>query len=172
VGSGETSPVVIGQLYECLSLPQHAPLVIEPLLSMAEKRLDARRAGGMIQDGAELYFYEFLRSPGVLAALTPEQKTRVVLLLAGFLRLDAERYAAPNLRAQESDILRRCLDGIESIFVDLGLKGGDIRNELSQGGTERSAEIINQARLWIGDKEGNKPGALNAAPYNVPLGAM
>lgn len=168
----ETSPVVVSQFYAIMSLPQQAALVFDPMLGIMEMRLESRRATGMIEDGAELEAYEFFRTPGVVAGLTPDQKSRLVNALAGFLRFDAERYHVPRLTTTEIDALTRCLDAIESILADMGLKGGDIRNELSSGGHERRAEVLNQARLWIGDKEGNKPGGLNAAPYNVPLGAM
>jgi len=171
-GPVETSSVVVSQFYSFLALPQQLPLVIDPTLSIMEKRLESRRAGAAVEDGAELDAYEFFRTSGVIAALSPEQKNRLVAALAGFLRFDAERYGAPKVTATEIEHLTRCLDGIESILTDLGIKGGDIRNELSQGGIERHAEVLAQARLWIGDKEGSKPGALNAAPYNVPLGAM
>jgi len=168
----ETSPVVVSQLYAILSMPQQVATVFDPMLGIMEKRLESRRATGMIEDGAELEAYEFFRAPGVAAGLNAEQKGRLVNVLAGFLRFDAERYQVAKLTTTEIDALVRCLDAIESILSDLGLKGGDIRNELSSGGHERRAEVLNQARLWIGDKEGNKPGGLNAAPYNVPLGAM
>lgn len=171
-GPSETSPVVVSQFYVSLSSPQQVALVMDPMLAIMEKRLESRRAGAAVEDGAELDAYEFFRAQGVISALTPEQKNRLVNALAGFLRFDAERYGATKLTATEIEHLTRCLDGIESILADLGIKGGDIRNELSLGGVERHAEVLAQARLWIGDKEGAKPGALNAAPFNVPLGAM
>lgn len=171
-GAAETDAVVIGQLYAILAHPQQAAQVIDPMLGIMERRLEVRRSAGLVEDGAELQVYEFLRTPGVLNALTPEQKNRLVQLLAGLLRFDAERYSAPQLSGTEVELITRSLDGIESILVDLGLKGGDIRNELSLGGHERRGEVLQQAHLWIGDKEANKPGTLNAAPYNVPLGAM
>lgn len=172
VGDTETSPVVTAQWYALLSLPQQAALVFDPMLGILEKRLAARRGNALVEDGAELDAYEFFRTPGVLNTLSQEQKNRLVNALAVLLRFDAERYSVVKLTATETEILERCLDGIESVLTDLGIKGGDVRNELSQGGRERRAEVLNQARAWIGDKETQKPGALNAPPYNVPLGAM
>lgn len=169
---GETSPVVVSQFYSFLSIPQQAALVLDPMLSIMEKRLALRRTAGMTEDGAELEAYEFFRTSGVVAGLSPEQKSRLGVVLAGMLRFDAERYSLEKLTTTEIEILTRCLDGIESILADMGLKGGDIRNELSLGGHERRGDVLKQALLWIGDKDANKPGPLNAAPFNVPLGAM
>jgi hypothetical protein len=101
-----------------------------------------------------------------------------------FLRLDAERYNAPaiapptddeqpDLNFYERDRVERMLDAGEEILDVIvgGGRGGKIRNALSSGGYDQRQVVLSEAYRWIGNPETNEPGALNEAPWNVPLGA-
>ena len=50
-------------------------------------------------------------------------------------------------------------------------KGGKIREELAASGADRRAEVLAEAYKWVGHPQSKEPGALNASPWNVPIGA-
>ncbi len=171
-GLGETDPVVSGRIYEALAFPGQVADVFDVYLAFFDKRLTARRGPAVVADGAENYAYEFFRSRGVLGVLNADQKSRLVARIAVFLRMDAERYNNPNLKFDEIDRLERALDGAEDILTILaGATGGKIRDELSSGGHGSRAAILQEAYKWVGDPETKQPGALNTAPWDVPVGA-
>ncbi len=172
VGVAESEGVVLDRMYGALSVPPaQAASVFDTYIAIFEKRLANRRGGALASDGAEISAYEFFRTPGVAAALSQPQKEQLVLALATFLRFDAQRYATPNLNFIEIDHLQRLLDGAEEIIVALvgSVKGGDIRGSLAAG--QPPEQVLQQAILWVGDAKANQPGAINAAPWNVPIGA-
>lgn len=171
-GVAETNPVVLGQIYVALTYPTpQATTAAEAVLAILEARVQFRRGPAVVVDRAEVDAYEFFRGAGVVAALTAEQKNRLVTMVAVLLRMDAERYDSLNLAYEEIDAIERRLDGAESILAELAGKGGDIRNEIGLGGYERRGAVRTQAYLWVGHVAQNQPGTLNAAPWNVALGA-
>lgn len=171
-GVAETNPVALGQIYVALTYPMpQATAAAEAVLSILDARVKFRRGPAVVVDRAEVDAYEFFRGAGVLAALTAEQKNRLVAMVAVLLRMDAERYDSPDLAYEEIDAIERRLDGAEAILAEVVGKGGDIRNEIGVGGYERRGEVRRQAYLWVGDAAQNRPGAVNAAPWNVAVGA-
>jgi len=171
-GLKETDGVVLGRIYDALAMPEKLGNVFDAFLALFDKRLEVRRRSGQIHGGPELYAYEFFRAPAVRNALDQTQKTQLVLRLAVFLRLDAERYHTVNLGFDEVDRLERMLDAEEDILAGLaGDSGGKIRQVLSSGGYEARSTIPAEAYRWIGDPTSQTPGPLNQAPWNVPVGA-
>ncbi len=168
----ESDGVVLGRLYWALSVPPaQVSSVFDAFMAIFEKRLQKRKAGGPESDGAEVLAYEFFRTSGVIAALSQPQKEQLVRTVAEFIRLDARRYTTKNLPFIEIDHLQRLLDGGEEIIAAAAgnLKGGDVRGSLSAG--QSPDQVLQQVYLWVGDAKANQPGALNAAPWNVPIGA-
>lgn len=175
-GIAEEDGVVLDRIYWALSMPPaQLASVFDAFMAIFEKRLERRRAGSVVNDGAEITAYEFFRTPGIVAALSAPQKEKLVSALAVFLRLDAQRYTTPGMTLDENyleyDRLQRLLDGGEELLVALapGAKGGDIRGSLAAGNTPD--QVLQQAVVWVGDAKSDQAGALNAAPWNVPAGA-
>lgn len=171
-GLAESSPIVLGRIYLALAHPTQLPAVFDAYLAIFEKRLADRRGGAVIADGAEVEAFEFFRTPSVLAALNQAQKEQLARLLAVFLRLDAERYNTTGLDFYEVDRLERMMDSGEAILeVLVPGKGGKIRDEIAGGGQDRRAEVLAEAYKWVGHPQSKEPGALNAVPWNVAVGA-
>ena len=197
-GLAESSPVVLSRIYQGLAYATPANqlgTVVEVYLAVFDKRLDYYRGPAVIIDRAEYDAFEFFRTPAVINALSTEQKTALVTRLAVFLRLYAERYTSPDLDVKKRPVVGDKKDDEDRILVDLdadqervhielmldgveelleaivGSKGGDVRGELRAGGFTRRAEVLAQACLWVGDPNTQTSGALNAAPWNVPIGA-
>jgi len=170
----ETSPVALGRLYLALSVPANqAAAVFDAFMAIFEKRLEYRRGSVVIADGAENDAYEYFRNSAVLNALSQPQKESLVRALAVFLRMDAQRYNSSELAFDEIDKLERALDAEEEMLTSLvgAGKGGNLRDVLNSGGFEQRGDVQTQALLWVGDAGTNQQGALNAAPWNVPVGA-
>lgn len=176
-GVVESSSVVLSRIYEGLAYPTKASTVLPAYQAIFDARLSARRRPMTASDGAEFWAYEFFRTPAVMNSLTAEQKNQLVQRLATFLRADAERYNAPNLQpnANHNEIvsLELSLDAVEEVLTTLAGagKGGKIREQLARGGIAQKAEVLKEAYKWVGDPQSKEPGALNAAPWDVPLGA-
>jgi len=174
-GLAESSSVVLGRIYLALAHPAQAPAVVDAYLAIFEKRLKDRRGGAVIADGAEVEAFEYFRTPSVLSALNLNlnQKEQLARSLAVFLRLDAERYNTTGLDFYEVDRLERMMDSVEAILVELvgQGKGGKIRDEIAAGGQDRRAEVLAEAYKWVGHPKSKEPGAVNTAPWNVPVGA-
>jgi hypothetical protein len=170
-GLAETSPIVLSRLYLALSVPANQAAVFDSFMAIFENRLKYRRGPAVVADGAEIDAYEFFRTPAVLNALNQQQKEQLARSLAVFLRMDSRRYETPGLNFDESDKLERMMDAEEEILTSVvgAGKGGNIRDALAAGGG--GAAALQQAYLWIGYAETNQQGALNAAPWNVPVGA-
>jgi hypothetical protein len=139
-------------------------------------RLEQRRGKVVFVDRAELDALEFFRQPAVLNALNANQKADLANRLATFLRLDAERYSSRDLggdiAARERECVERRLDALEACLAALvGGGGGDVRGDLKQGGHGRRQVIMQQVYAWIGHPATQRAGALNKAPWNVPIGA-
>ena len=90
------------------------------------------------------------------------------------MRIDAQRYTAPKLDFTENDRIERTLWAAEEFLSGgamLGTRGGKIRTALQAGGPANSAAVLQEVYKWVGDPTSNTPGALSAAPWNVPVGA-
>jgi hypothetical protein len=172
-GGAETSAVVLSRIYMALANPADLSGAFDAYVAIFEKRLAFRRGTVVAADGAEVEAYEFLRTPAVLSALNQPQKEQLVRLLAVFLRLDAERYATAGLAFSEIDRLERLLEGGESLLAEIvgAGKGGKARDEIAAGGYDNRAQVLSEAHKWTGSPGGSEPGALNAAPWNVAMGA-
>ncbi len=183
-GTRESNPDVLRRIYDALAYPQQAAAVVDAYLAVFDARLSFRRGPAKKIDGAEYWALEFFVRPEVLGAISQNQKEELVRRLAVFLRMDAERYNDPavappedpnahdpgfeernwaeNMLALNEEILER--------IVGAG-KGGNIRDAFSEGGFANRARVLQEAYEWVGDPKNNTPGALNAAPWNVPIGA-
>ncbi len=172
-GLAESDPVVLGRIYEALAYPDQSAAVFDSYLKLFDKRLLVRRSPAVIADGAEVYAYEFFRTPRVISALDAGRKSELVARLAVFLRMDAERYSTANLHFDEIDRIERLLASAEAILSNVvgNSKGGRIREALSAGGHGNRQAVLQEAYLWVGDPNNNTPGALNEPPWNVPVGA-
>lgn len=171
-GPKEPSGVVLGRIYDALAMPDKTAIVFDTYMQLFDTRLAVRRNSGAVNNGPELYAYEFFRTASVRAALDQNQKVQLVARLAVFLRIDAERYTAPHLGFDEIDLLERMMDAVEEILVAVvGEGGGKVREALSSGGVQAAATVLAEARRWVGDPGSNTAGVLNQAPWNVPIGA-
>ena len=169
-GLAETEGVALDRMYWALAVPPtQVASVFDAFMAILDQRLKKRREGAAASDGAEISALEFFRTSGVIGALSQPQKEQLARAVATFMRLDAQRYATPNLQFSEIDRLQRLLDGAEEILVALvgAGKGGDVRGALAGGQTPK--QVLQQVHAWVGDA--NQQGALNAAPWNVPAGA-
>lgn len=174
LGANESNMVILSRIYDALAYsPNQVAAVFNSYLTLFDKRLTFRRQLPNDRcDGAEIFAFEFFRQPAVLTALDADQKTQLALRIAGFLRLDAQRYATTELSFDELDKLERQLEGAESIFTQLVRgSGGKIINALSQGGHSNRQIVLQEAYRWVGDAQRKTRGALNEAPWNVPIGA-
>ena len=106
-------------------------------------------------------------------SLTPQQKSQLVSRVAVFLRFGAERYNVPGLGFGELDMVERVLDGAEDVLAGVvgGNQGGKIRDALSAGGPGKNRAALQEAYRWVGNVVNGTKGVLNAAPWNVPVGA-
>jgi hypothetical protein len=173
-GMAESNPIVLGRVYESLGFPPaQAPAVFDAYLALFDRRIAFRKSNPAIVDGAELYAYEYFRTKSVASALNANQQQQLAARLAVFLRLDAERYQAANLPFDEADLLERNLDGVEEILSLIvgDSKGGKIREVLGSTGHANPAAIQPEVTKWIGNAASGEKGALNEAPWNVPIGA-
>ena len=174
VGSTETDPVVVGRIYEALAFPSQTADVFDAYLALLDHRLTARRRPGSVADGAEQFAYAFFLEPNVVAALNANQKAELAKRMAVLMRLDAQRYIALNLNFSEADRIERTLWSAEELLSGsamLGSTAGKIRKALQAGGQKNSAAVLEEVYKWVGHPASNIPGALNAAPWDVPIGA-
>jgi len=173
VGLTETRPAILGRIYEALAIPGQTGAVFDAYMALFDKRLDDRRKLGFVEDGSERYAFEYFRSSAVQGALSPQQKSQLVSRVAVFLRFGAERYNVPGLGFGELDMVERVLDGAEDVLDGVvgGNQGGKIRDVLSAGGSGKSRAALQEVYRWVGNATDEKKGALNAAPWNVPVGA-
>ncbi len=182
-GRTEHNAAVLGRIYEALGFQNQVALVFPIYLQIFDARLQVRQASGGGADTAEIFAFEFLRDQAV-PALNNNQRVELAKRLAAYLRLDAMRYSDPSLASpgnlQEPDlgytergVLERRLDACEAILTAMvgDGRGGDIRGQLNREGHDARQAIVDEVYKWIGDAATNITGALNAAPWNVPVGA-
>ena len=168
--TAESSPVVLGSLYRALAYPNQLAAVFDAYVAIFDQRIAARKKSPAA-DGAEASAFAFFRAPVVTNSMTAGQKTQLVAKLAGFLRLDAERYNTAILAVDEIDRLERSLFTVEEILAAVtGAKGGDVRGVLASGGFLNRALVVREAYKWVGDPNAKTEGTLNAPPWNVPVG--
>ena len=173
-GANETDSTVLTHVYLALAYNNQAALVFDAYMEILEKRLALRRGPAIFAPCAEVELVEFFRLPSVVNGLSQQQKTQLIGRLAVLFRADAQRYSAEKLKDYyEKTCLERRLYGIEAILVSVvgGGNSGRIRAALQKGGHEQRAEILGEVYKWVGDPDGQTPGTLNAAPWNVPIGA-
>jgi hypothetical protein len=169
----EPDAVVLSHLYRALAFPNQVGEVFNAYVAVLDKRLAARRKAPMLAaDGAELEALEYFRGPGVAASLNQDQKVQLVQRVAVLLRLDAERYQVDSLAPPERVKLESELEAAEGVLLILTAgKTMGIADELAKGGHDRRADVLVQTHRWVGNAASNESGALNAAPWNVPIGA-
>ena len=182
-GLVESNAAALSRVYDALAFPGQVPAVLDAYLALFDKRLEQRRGGALLDDGAEIMAWEFFRNRAVIGALSPEQKTEIARRAAVFLRMATERYNDPavsppteagayDFAFQERDNIERCIDATEEILESLtGAPGGKAREELNAGGHDSRVAVRREAYKWVGDPQTSARGPLNEAPWNVPLGA-
>lgn len=173
-GSTETDPVVVGRIYEALAHPGQTANVFDAYMAILDRRVTLRRRPGTVADGAEQFAYAFFAGPNVTGALNTSQKAELTKRMAVLMRLDGERYNTPGLEFGEADRIERTLWSAEDILSSsamLGSKGGKIRTALQAGGQQNSAAVLEEVYKWVGHSASGTQGALNAAPWSVPVGA-
>ena len=182
-GLRETQPVVLKRMYLALGYPAQVDAVFDAYMDLFGVRETYRRGTAVVADGAEIEAYEFFGNDAVLAALNQDQQTRLVRRLAFFFRLDGERYNDPSLvpptgetvdlAFYERDALERTLLGNETILAKLvRSRPAGISQILRSGAyAVRAPAILTQVYGWVGDPKTKTPGPLNAAPWDVAIGA-
>lgn len=172
-GSAEQNAVVLSRIYMALSMRNQVGAVVEPIAAIFDARLAKRRGVAGAADRAEVDIFSFLGEASVTGALSAAQKTRLVSSLAVFFRLDAQRYAAPELTVEEIDSLERRLTGAEQAIhlIVGGAPGGNATKAIAEGGHQSNAIVLEEVYKWTGHPEKKTQGVLNAAPWNVPVGA-
>lgn len=179
----EDQEVVREEIYRALAVPGQVPQVFPAFLAGLDRQLAARRAGKETVDRAELAAFDFLSRPQVLSGLDQPQQVQLAARLAPLLRSFAERYTSPVLAPPkekeapdpfffERDVIERSFYEIEEILSRMvGSGGGDIRGVLQTQGFEGARQVPAEVEKWVGNAGTGTTGALNAAPWNVPVGA-
>lgn len=173
-GRAETSPAVLGRIYEALGFTGQLASVFDAYIQLLDRRLVLRRQGAVVEDGAEIPAFEFFRQDAVAGSLTVDQRSQLVARVTVFLRLDAERYNTPVLTFDEIDRIERMLEAAEAVVAKLvggAGTGGRIRDALAAGAHENRRAVLQEAYRWVGNPDTRTSGALNGAPWNVPPGA-
>lgn len=172
-GAAESDAVVLWELYRVLAVPAaQTPAAFEAYFAIFDKRLLRRQSNNTNVDSAEADAFDYFRKSDVQAALSNDQKGRLVRAIASFLALDAERYNASDLEHNEIEALERRMVSAEDALRGLapGGEGGRISDALSQHGYAGRQQVIAEVYKWIGDARTNTAGALNKAPWNLPAG--
>lgn len=174
-GVSETDHVVLWEIYRVLAVPAaQTSAVADAYLAIFEARLTRRQANNVNVDGAETDAFEYFRRTDVQGALGADQRTNVARAVATFLARDAQRYNSPELDFTEIETLERRMVTAEDVLRGFagGGEGGNIADALSQYGYAGRQQVLTQVYRWIGDPNTNTPGALNKAPWNVPVGGI
>lgn len=171
-GLSESDPIVLRRIYEALAYPTHVATVVNIYQRIFDKRLTDRRGPATEVDGAEYFAFDFLSQGAVLGALSDEQKRKLVGAVAVFVRIAAERYSVAKLEFPEIDLIERSLTTGEEILAGIvKTSGGSIRNVMEAGGRPNRVKVLQEAYKWTGNPATQATGSLNAAPWNVPVGA-
>lgn len=171
-GIAETDAVALGRIYQALSYPpQKIGDVLAGFLSIFDNRLRIRRARNAVADKAEVFAFEFFLRPAAIGALNAGQKAQLVIRLAVFLRLDGQLYNMPNLPFAVRGALELRLWTCEELLIALAGNGGNVRGALGLGGVANAPAVLAEVYKWVGDPGTGAAGSLNAAPWNVAVGA-
>ncbi len=171
----EKEPTVLGWLYRALAIRGRTGDgdLFGGLMKILDARLAVRRGGAIVVDGAEVEVFEYFRP--VAAQLGQDQKEKLVLRLAVFLRMAADRYPADDVRFEEQVYIERTLESIEDILQSITGTTGGLRRAIEsgrRGDDQVRAAVAAAAMAWVGDdQDDQKVGVLNSAPWNVPRGA-
>ncbi len=171
-GVSETSSIVSSRIYRALAFPGQATDVLDAYLAIFDKRLTKRRTSN-ISDGAETEAFFYFSETETLGSLNQEQKTKLVTRVAVFFRLDAERFNNELLDFVEIDNVERSLVQAELLLKTAtnASDGGNITKLLEKQGRSGMDLVPLEAAKWVGNAETKSQGPLNAAPWNVPVGA-
>lgn len=169
-GTNESSGVVLGHIYRALAFSAPTPESVAAFFAIFDKRLTYRR-GAVAADGAEIEAFEYFRLSGTLGGLSEPQKAELVKRVAVFLRLDAERYNTELMDPNEVPKIELLMEAAEGVLVAVAGGKTALADELAKGGLARRADVLSAAYKLFGDPTTKTAGSLNAAPWNVPLGA-
>ncbi len=166
----ETDGEVLAAIYAAVSYDdaRHIPEVIPALAEVFAARVQLRNTGQLVRvDRAELIAFEYLHRirANIPQALLPP----LVQQLAALLTLDVQRYesAVPG----ERRALEERIEVGESLMQALvGAAGGDVRGAMKKGGPTAPAEMATALAAWVGGE--GVEGALNKAPWTVPVGGL
>jgi hypothetical protein len=171
-GQKETNPVVLTRIYLALSYPEEkdAQHALEPLLNILSARLDRLRQGALVAEASDAVALEYLLKHAV--RLPAPLRVTLVGKLATMLRLDVQRYADARPGAPGQDDLEYRIyleERLLSEIVKPNPNEPSITKAMQDGGPNARKEMLARLKAWIGTPE--KPGLLNAPPWNVPIGA-
>ena len=167
-GVTEANGVVRGAIYQALGYEEarHVPEVVGALVEIFAARAEARRSGQQRRgDRAEVSAFEYLYR--VRGDIAQAQRPRLVQQLAALLALDVERYGSA-VPGERRDIEWRIEVGELLIETLTNGAGGDVRGAMKKGGEAVEQEMAGELLKWVGGEDGQ--GALNSAPWNVPVG--
>jgi len=169
VGQTENSGVVLGAIYDALSLEDNAllPDATGAMAAVFDARV-RRRASGEAPaiDRAEIQAWEYLYARR--ARLPQPEKIALVRGLAGFLTLDVNAYT--TVEGPQQRVLRERIEVCEELLEALAGKGGDVRGRMKEGGDTADVNMKIELLKWVGSEA--EPGVLNQAPWSVPLGGL
>ncbi len=168
-GKAEANPVVLKRIYTALLFTNDDKPLPESLaitLDILTTRIARWKGGMLVIDDGDVPAFALLKEHTNL--LTPAQRDSLVSALAVLLRMDVQRYAQPPLPAAVKFTLGYRIWLTEDLLEALVGNGPnpDIREALLR---DVAKDMVDRLDLWIGNAQ--KPGLLNAAPWNVPVGA-
>ncbi len=173
-GMREENDVVAERIYITLKLPNPSPEVIEAFTAILTARIERYAAGATLGE-AEVAAIAYLSETN----LDRDQTASVVRQLAVLLRLDVEHYIAGlqgQFKTRQRDaIVRRIAlteEFIRSAVGPAAANAGNVVRAIADPLPTTDATIAAirlQLNNWIGTPE--TEGALNRAPWNVPVGA-
>ena len=167
-GALEKSGVVLTQIYDALFYRAvNLEAAVEAILDVIKGQLRIREQGAPACDGAERVAFNFLRTE--LNNL--QDKSRLVAVLAAYLRLDTERYRAEGVSDEEKYLIELTVDAAESLLVRVAAPARPVPNirEAMKHVVDRDINIPLELNKWVGTAQ--TKGVLNSPPWNVPVGA-
>jgi hypothetical protein len=166
-GVAETNGFILQHMYGAIAYPTMDAEAFATYLAIFDARIKRRREGVQKVDLGEIAAFEYLARPAIVPAITAAQRPELAGRLAFFLRSHAERLGAPNLEEDERHYIAISLIRNEELLTALGINGGgNIANVVPD-----PALVLAEAFRWVGNTATQTTGALNAAPWNVPVGA-
>lgn len=167
----ETNNTVLDRICRAMSVPnseEAKAALIDVLLSQAERY----RKGAILADRTEVGILDYLAT----ANLNAIELTRAVQPAAVLLRLDVARYVAgQNGRffGDEQAVIQQRIATVESWLEQVvrppADRAGNLRQAIGSDSQTLPSALGFELNKWIGTAD--SPGVLNAAPWNVPIGA-